>query len=130
MSIRHAITAGLVLPLSIGSAAALAQALQSFVGPPQERLHPLGGPGEARAGGAIPALPMRMNPGAAMQSTEEVANPVAPVPAVSYRSVFVDTPTGVETGEVDWKKANADVGQFKRGHIDILQWETRQGAKP
>jgi hypothetical protein len=32
--------------------------------------------------------------------------------------------------EVDWKKANADVGQFKRGHVDILQWENRNQAKP
>ena len=104
MSIRHAITAGLVLPLSVASATALAQ--------------------------ANPVLSLRMPSGAAMQSTEEVANPVAPGPAVSYRSVFVDTPTGVETGAVDWKKANDEVGQFKRGHIDILQWETRQGAKP
>ncbi|WP_137896832.1 FAD-dependent oxidoreductase [Ramlibacter sp. 2FC] len=31
------------------------QADQSFAGPPQERLHPLGGPGEARGGGNIPA---------------------------------------------------------------------------
>ncbi|MEO6626623.1 MAG: hypothetical protein ABIN37_17620 [Burkholderiaceae bacterium] len=75
----------------------------------------------------------------------EVTNPAAFVPAVLYRSVFVDTPKGVETDELDWKKANADVGQFKRGHVDVLKWEEeqqkargaptppatpRQGAKP
>ena len=56
----------------------------------------------------------------------EITNPAAFVPAVQYRSVFVDTPKGVETGELDWKKANADVGQFKRGHIDVLKWEEEQ----
>ena len=56
----------------------------------------------------------------------EITNPSAFVPAVQYRSVFVDTPKGVETGELDWKKANADVGQFKRGHIDVLKWEEEQ----
>ena len=56
----------------------------------------------------------------------EITNPSAFVPAVQYRSVFVDTPKGVETGELDWKKANADVGQFKRGHVDVLKWEEEQ----
>ena len=56
----------------------------------------------------------------------EITNPSAFVPAVQYRSVFVDTPKGVETGELDWKKANAEVGQFKRGHIDVLKWEEEQ----
>jgi hypothetical protein len=65
-----------------------------------------------------------------LQNAQEVVNPRAGVPAVLYRSVFVDTPTGVETEEVDWKKANAEVGQFKRGHVDILQWEAKQKAKP
>ena len=65
-----------------------------------------------------------------MHATEQVVNPTASVPAVLYRSVFADTPKGVETEELDWKKANADVGQFKRGHVDILQWEAKQGAKP
>ena len=33
---------------------------------------------------------------------------------------------GVETKSMDWKKANAEVGQFKRGHVDILKWEESQ----
>ncbi len=74
--------------------------------------------------------PSRPDTAASLRSAEEVVNPWATVPAVLYRSVFVDTPTGVETEEVDWKKANAEVGQFKRGHVDILQWEARQKAKP
>lgn len=59
-----------------------------------------------------------------------VVSSTALVPPVLYRSVFIDTPTGVETEESDWKRANADVGQFKRGHMDILQWESAQAPKP
>lgn len=51
------------------------------------------------------------------------ADPAAAVPRVAYRSVFADTPTGVEAERADWKKANADVGQFRRGHVDLLKWE-------
>ena len=55
-----------------------------------------------------------------------VTDPGAAVPAVPYRSVFSDTPTGVEMEAVDWKAANAEVGQFKNGHTDILKWEAAQ----
>lgn len=51
------------------------------------------------------------------------ADPSVPVPAVAYQSVFTSTPTGVETQSIDWKRANAEVGQFRRGHADVLKWE-------
>ncbi|MDP2032871.1 MAG: hypothetical protein Q8K29_05605 [Polaromonas sp.] len=56
------------------------------------------------------------------------ADPAVPVPAVSYRSVFADLPTGVEAAREDWKKANNEVGRFTRGHVDILKWEQQQAA--
>lgn len=59
----------------------------------------------------------------------QVADPATPVPAVVYRSVFADTSQGVETGTVPWRAANAEVGQFTRGHMDILKWEAAR-AKP
>ena len=60
-----------------------------------------------------------------------VADPAAPVPPVVYQSVFADTPQGVEMQTTDWKKANAEVGQFRRGHVDILKWEeANPPAKP
>lgn len=62
--------------------------------------------------------------------TEEAANPATPVPTVLYRSVFADLPAGVEPATGDWKKTNADVGQFKRGHADLLKWEQAQGNQP
>jgi hypothetical protein len=55
-----------------------------------------------------------------------VTDPSAAVPPVAYQSVFNESPTGVEIKSVDWKKANAEVGQFKRGHVDILKWEESQ----
>ena len=57
-----------------------------------------------------------------------VTDPAAPVPPVAYRSVFADTPTGVEQESTDWRKANAEVGQFRRGHVDILKWEAQQAT--
>ncbi len=59
-----------------------------------------------------------------------VTDAAAAVPAVLYRSVFADTPVGVEKESVDWKAANAEVGQFKNGHIDILKWEAAQPQPP
>lgn|GEM_PF-1393953 len=50
----------------------------------------------------------------------------ASVPAVLYRSVFTDTPRGVETESLDWKAANTEVGKNLRGHMDILKWEAAQ----
>lgn len=63
------------------------------------------------------------------QAIPDIVNPAALAPPVHYRSVFPDTPNGIAREEVDWKKANADVGQFKRGHIDILRWESAQDVK-
>ncbi len=57
------------------------------------------------------------------------ADPAIRVPAVAYRSVFADTPTGVETRSLDWKRAHADVAQFPRGHADVLKWERAQPAQ-
>lgn len=58
-----------------------------------------------------------------------VTDPGAAVPPVVYQSVFGGTPSGVEMESADWKKANAEVGQFKRGHVDILKWDEAQQAK-
>lgn len=54
------------------------------------------------------------------------ADPAVPVPPAEYRSVFSGQSTGVEQDTVDWKKANAAVAEFPRGHIDLLKWEERQ----
>lgn len=63
-------------------------------------------------------------------ATAKVTDPAAAVPPVVYQSVFAGTPTGVEMESADWKKANAEVGQFKRGHVDILKWDEAQTKGP
>jgi hypothetical protein len=68
----------------------------------------------------------------ALAGTPDAADPQVPVPRTLYRSVFQDTPAGVEEQQDDWKKANAEVAQFPRGHADILKWEQQQrgAARP
>lgn len=51
------------------------------------------------------------------------------VPALQYKSSLAALPKGVEQSETDWKAANANAGQFQRGHIDLLQWEKDQARK-
>jgi len=58
------------------------------------------------------------------------ADPAATVPRLAYESALGTAPGGVEQGTIDWKKANADVAQFPRGHADLLKWEESQGAQP
>jgi hypothetical protein len=66
---------------------------------------------------------------AAQSAPPDPSDPAAPVRAPAYRSVFADTPRGVEADLTDWKKANADVGQFRRGHIDLLKWEEERAGR-
>jgi hypothetical protein len=74
-------------------------------------------------GGALLLAQAAASPAMAQSS---VIDPAAIVPPVVYQSVFIDGPKGVATTSVDWKKANAEVGQFRRGHVDILKWEESQ----
>lgn len=62
--------------------------------------------------------------------TEQAADPATPVPAALYASTFAGLSTGVEPALDDWKKANAAVAQFPRGHADLLKWEQAQEVKP
>jgi outer membrane protein TolC len=60
-------------------------------------------------------------------AAEDVANPQAGVPPPLYQPATPSAPHGVEQQDADWKKSNAEVGQFPRGHADILKWEKAQG---
>lgn len=68
---------------------------------------------------------VRLDPTPTLQASQAST----PVPAVAYRSVFSDLPRGVEDTVLDWKAANAAVGQFQRGHADLLKWEQAQARK-
>lgn len=72
---------------------------------------------QAQAPGSV-----RLDPTPTLQASQAST----PVPAAAYRSVFADLPRGVETTALDWQAANAAVGQFKRGHVDLLKWEQEQ----
>lgn len=61
--------------------------------------------------------------------TMEASAPGTPVPKAQYQSTFDGLPTGVEQSVVDWRAANANVGQFKRGHVDLLKWEEEQARQ-
>ncbi len=60
------------------------------------------------------------------QPTWQASQASTKVPPVTFKSVFSDLPKGVENTALDWKAANANVGQFRRGHVDLLQWEQAQ----
>lgn len=79
------------------------------------------------AAAALAAIPSLLQAQAAPPAADD---PAAGAPPPVYRSVFGAAPAGVEEGAVDWKKANAEVGQFPRGHIDLLQWEERRQPAP
>lgn len=61
-------------------------------------------------------------------ASDASSNPSASVPSVNYRSVFRDTSLGIEADKTDWRKANEAVGQFRRGHADILKQEESERA--
>ncbi len=53
--------------------------------------------------------------------------PAAPVPAPQYAPLPL-LGTTPQLGEIDWRQANETVGQFTRGHIDVLRWESENPA--
>ena len=68
----------------------------------------------------------RANPQPALQA----ANPQARVPAANYQSALRGLPQGLESQSTDWRSANDTVGQFKRGHMDLLKLENAPPAQP
>lgn len=74
---------------------------------------------------AVPALsPAQTAP----DSPVAVVDPTTAVPAPAYRSALPRG--GVVQDSIDWKAANAEVGRYTRGHMDILKWEQSQGSAP
>lgn len=71
------------------------------------------------------ALYPRANPQAAYRA----ADPLSPVPAAAYQSQLTGLAQGVENQSADWRRANDEAGQFKRGHIDLLKLESASGAQ-
>ncbi len=68
----------------------------------------------------------RTNP----QPAYRAADPLAQVPAAVYQSPLSGLAQGVESQSADWRRANDEVGQFKRGHIDLLKLENSASTAP
>ena len=64
------------------------------------------------------------------QPTLQALNPQSSVPPAVYRSTLAELPRGVEDTRLDWRSSNDAVGQFKRGHIDLLRLEQQRKALP
>ncbi|MDO9278163.1 MAG: hypothetical protein Q7U05_06335 [Polaromonas sp.] len=62
------------------------------------------------------------------QPTLQALDPQSTVPPAVYRSTRADLPRGVEETRLDWRLSNDAVGQFKRGHIDLLRLEQQNAA--
>ena len=60
------------------------------------------------------------------------ANAAVPVPPMAALPLPMSMAEPLATpGSVNWQQANAEVGQFPRGHMDILKWEAaNHGATP
>jgi hypothetical protein len=59
-----------------------------------------------------------------------VVDPAHPTPPLVYRSAFEVSPLQTDATPGDWIALNARVGQFKRGHIDIVRQEDQAPAGP
>lgn len=70
------------------------------------------------------------SPPAATSQTENnrVFDPSAPTLALQHRPL--PTSGAIVAQPSDWKAANAAVGEFQRGHGDVLKWEKAQNAGP
>jgi len=76
---------------------------------------------------AWPALSLAQNAPDQNKTLPAAADAGASVPALRYHSALVYSPRSVVQDQDDWAAANARVGQFARGHADILKAEQAQG---
>lgn len=76
---------------------------------------------------AWPALSLAQNAPDQTRTPPAAADAGASVPALRYHSALIYSPRGVVQDQDDWATANARVGQFARGHADILKAEQAQG---
>lgn len=77
---------------------------------------------------AWPTLNLAQSAPEKTRATRAAADAGASVPALRYHSALVYGPRGVVQDQDDWTAANARVGQFARGHADILKAEQAQAT--
>ncbi len=78
---------------------------------------------------AAPAQ-VKAAPEAAIAKSRAAADPRQTVPELAYRSAFAASAAEVSLGSTDWREANVRVGQYKRGHVDILKQELAEPVLP
>ncbi len=64
------------------------------------------------------------------QQAAAAAQPDAAAPPVRYVPMAPAGASGLMVEREDWKAANATVGQYRRGHMDIVRWEKAQARNP
>ena len=64
------------------------------------------------------------------QQAAAAATADVPVPAVAYQPLEPAGASLLVQQMQDWKAANATVGQYPRGHMDIIKWEKAQSPTP
>lgn len=74
------------------------------------------------------ALPLVAGAQSVQQQAAVAASPGVPVPPLSYVPLPPVGASALVTTLDDWKTANAAVGQYPRGHLDIIKWEQAQEA--
>jgi len=70
----------------------------------------------------VPGCALLLHAGAQAQA-HSPDDPAAAVPPAAYRSVFTPASGSLPAEPGDWRRLNAEVGQFRNGHVDIIKWE-------
>jgi len=76
-------------------------------------------------GGPVAALSQTLPQQAAAAATADM-----PVPVIAYQPLEPVGASALVQELQDWKAANAAVGQYPRGHRDIVKWEKAQLPAP
>lgn len=74
------------------------------------------------------AAPLLAGAQSVPQQAAAAVDPRAVVPPVAYQPMASAGASGLVSDREDWKAANATVGQYPRGHLDVIKWERAQDA--
>ncbi len=64
------------------------------------------------------------------QQAAAAANPQTSVAPVRYQAMPPVGASALPVEPGDWRASNATVGQYRRGHSDIVRWEKAQPPTP
>ena len=130
---------GCALPLSMASlkpvrvsflatalvAALLLASLSST--PAHAQTAPITAPNTAASTATAANSPSQSSQPSPPSASAQVLNPAAATLPLISPALPVSTAVAQEI--TDWRAANAAVGEFKRGHADVVKWEKLQASK-